>query len=162
VGRINEVMKEQLRLMREKYKEAEKRDDELNFKAGEQFVFIDSYSVDTAKRGSNQGNPILIMPMKGAEKRNKKATHDLIFVLTDTEDRAGRFHRDKLKNFLKGFDIKSFDIYMLEETLEPLVNKVFKAKIDFDKNGFISVDPQRFAKENELEKAEPSQEEVPF
>lgn len=161
MGKMNEAMRAELQHMSGDYERAQKEDSELNFKAGVQKVYFEEVHFDRAKKGANAGMPIVILTLRGAEKTNKKATHDVIFILTTSPDKSGNFHREKLKNFMWGFGVKSFDLGRLDEVFDQIVNKVFEAKIDFDKNGFISVSPQKVIGDLEKE-VEDGSKECPF
>lgn len=148
---MNEAMKAELEGMDGDYKKAVEDDKNLSFRAGEQNIYISDYHFDRAKKGQNAGKPILIAEFRGAEKRNKSAMSDLVFTILTEASRGGVFHREKLAKFLKGFGIKAFDLGKLDDVFGPLVNKVFKAKINFDKNDYISIQPLKLVGEREVD-----------
>jgi hypothetical protein len=158
---MNEAMRAELESMDGEFEDALKDDSELNFRVGEQDIYISDYHFDRAKKGNNAGKPILILELRGAEKKNKKASADLIFILSAEKDKAGQFMREKLKNFLWGFGVKTYTLSKLDAVFAEFANKVFSAKIDFDKNGFISVSPQKL-KGDVKEEVDDGSGECPF
>lgn len=160
---MNEAMKAELANMDKGYTDAAKADSLLDFKAGTQRVYISEYHFDKAKKGKSAGMPLLIMELKGSDKANKAAFHDLVFTISNENNRAGQFHRDKLKRFMQGFGIKSFELKNLDKVLDPMVNKVFTAVLGYDKNDFLVVTPQGFVLDAKIEqKVNDGDEEAPF
>lgn len=160
-SKMNEAMRAQLQKMEGDYDNAEKADDSLNFKVGKQKIYLADYRFDKVKKGPNAGKPILILELKGAEKKNKAAFHDQIFTITTDMDKTGQFNREKLRKFLLGLGIKSYKVSRIDEVLNPLVNQVFEANIDYDKNDYIKLQPLRLIGKKEVEQ-DADDTEVPF
>jgi hypothetical protein len=136
------------------------------FKNKKQLVYIEDMDVRIQKSDDpkKNGKPWISFTIRGAEKDNEKCDGDVLFGLSREPLKDKKRDYESLGRFLVALGLpKKVDLGNLDKAVQPLINKIFEAKVEIRKGKsggeFLNVTPLGF-KGATAEK--PTTDDAPF
>jgi len=131
------------------------------FKTRTQLVYIEEMNVNFGKA---DGRPWISFTVCGAEKDNEKCSGDVLFGLRQSPPKDRDYDMKQMSKFLVALGLpKKVDLGNLDKAIQPIINKVFKAKVEIRKGKqggeFLNATPMGFVG---TEATKESSGEVPF
>ncbi len=141
---MDEQARVELRKLQGEWNETMDKVKEGVFKNRRQLVYIDDLTVRIAKKDAT---PWVIFSVCGAEKDNAKCQADVMFGMHKTDLKRRKQSERFMGLFLVALGLPPKpDLGELDKVVEPILNKIFDARIEITDKGFTNVTPLGFVK----------------